>query len=323
MSEEQLLRWLAETSGSRLIGDDAAVMPERERWAITMDTQIEGTHFLPDLDAGGIARRLLAVNLSDLAAMGASPAYAFCALATSGGFDHREFFGALLDGCKEHGMELAGGDLARSSQTMAVLTLLGRKSRKQRWLRRDTARAGEQLWLGGTVGEAAIGCLAVAHGARIESCGTLLPKELMSPRTIAVAARRAVHRFLLPQPQLALGQWLGSQGAGAAIDVSDGLALDLHRMCEASGLGAEIDLEQLPLATGFRHLADRLERDWRKTALGGGEDYVLLFSLPVGIEPPEEFGCVRIGHIKSAGISLRYEGHSVALAPHGWDHLSS
>ncbi len=344
MNEDRVIRWLRRrvaaaggrsATGGTLIGDDAAILPEGEDWAITMDTQIAGVHFPADLDPAIIARRTLAVNLSDLAAMGASPAYAFLALAAPAGFDHRRFFAALLRSSKRYGLELAGGDLARAPQITAVLTLLGRRSAR-RWLRRGTARVGEHLWLGGTVGEAAAGCRLVARGARFAGRKVVLPAGFETPATVAAAARRAVRRQLLPQPQLALGSWLGNTEAGAAIDVSDGVARDLHRMCTASKVGAELELRRLPLGRGFERLARRLpslegregERrqppDWRSLALGGGEDYVLLFTLPPGVEPPTEFGCTRVGHIvRGSRVYLRHDGERKPLPPLGWDHLAT
>ncbi len=339
MSEDQLIRWLRRRAAAAagrsaaegsLLGDDAAILPESDHWAITTDTQIAGVHFPADLDPAIIARRALAVNLSDLAAMGASPAYVFLALAVPAGFDHHRFFTALLRSLKRYGLELAGGDLSRAAQITAVLTLLGRRPAGQRWLRRETARPGEHLWLGGTVGEAAAGCRLVERGARLEGRKVRLPTEFETPAALAAAARRAVRHQLLPQPQLALGSWLGALEAGAAIDVSDGVARDLHRLCAASGVGAEIDLRRLPLGRGFKRLARRLggeKQCWRSLALGGGEDYVLLFTLPAGLEPPVEFGCTRIGDIvrgghRGAPVTLRHDSERKPLPPLGWDHLA-
>src|SRR6185436_12693499 len=125
---------------------------------VTTDSQIEGVHFPPGLDPALVARRLLAVNLSDLAAMGAEPRHAFLALAAPPGFAHRRFFRALLAACRLQGVELAGGDLARDPHHVhAVLTLLGTRPAAGRWLRRDGARPGHRLWHGGTVGESAAG----------------------------------------------------------------------------------------------------------------------------------------------------------------------
>lgn len=314
--EDRLLRWLRsqlDPLEDPLIGDDAAVLPAGGPFAVTVDSQIAGVHFTPGLDPALLARRLLAVNLSDLAAMGALPAYAFLALSAPSGFDHRRFFRALLAGCRRVGLRLAGGDLAGSPHVVATLTLLGTKPSRGRWLKRTGALPGHDLWLGGTVGESAAGLLLIERG-RTDS-----PADL--PPALRSAARRAVRRHLLPTPQLDLGVWLGKQREGAAMDVSDGVARDLHRLCAASGVGAEITAEELPFADRFSRLCAAIDTDPLALALGGGEDYVLLFTLPSGTVPPHA-GCRRIGRITRAKqIVLRRGGSTSPLPEIGWDHL--
>jgi thiamine-monophosphate kinase len=324
-SEDRLLRWLRHRLAEPLIGDDAAVVPPAS-YAVTVDSQIEGIHFVPGLDPGLLARRLLAVNLSDLAATGARPAYAFLALSTAPGFDHERFFRALLAACRRYGLQLAGGDLARSPHgTVATLTLLGTKPAGARWLRRSGAAAGHGIWLGGTVGEAAAGRLLIERGARLAGPRVELPAALGELQGLTAAARRAVRRHLRPEPQLALGAWLGEQRQGAAIaaiDVSDGLARDLHRLCRESSAGAEISAGALPLPDRFAPLCAALGAEPLAIALGGGEDYVLLFTLPPGREPPARFACRRIGTMtRRRRIRLIQNGESRDLPELGWDHL--
>ncbi len=326
--EDRLLRWLAGRMARPLIGDDAAVLPGGGGFAVTVDSQIAGVHFVADLNAGSIAERLLAVNVSDLAAMGASPAYAFLALTAPPDFAHRRFFRALLAACERYHVRLAGGDLSRGAEPsalVATLTLLGRKPRGARWLRRSGARPGERLWLGGAVGQSAAGRLLVAAGARPRGSGVRLPPgwlEAPGRRGLAAAARAAVTRHLQPQPQLALGRWLGAQQAGAAMDVSDGLALDLSRLCAASGVGARVESEQLPQAEGFVRLCDALGASAQDLALTGGEDYVLLFTLPAATRPPARFGCRCIGTIETRRrLLIATAGVTRELRPGGWDHL--
>jgi thiamine-monophosphate kinase len=368
--EDRLLRWLRRqldgpetprrrrhprpprnppSPGRPSIGDDAAILPAGGPFAVTVDSQIAGVHFVPGLDAAVIAERVLAVNLSDLAAMGAVPAYAFLALTAAPSFDHRRFFRALLAACARHRLRLVGGDLSRGPAggggaavsersydpdraeradraVAATLTLIGRHRRGARWLRRSGAAAGHRLWLGGTVGESAAGRLLIGAGAGLAAGRVVLPADWAGRegrRALARAARRAVRRHLLPQPQLALGQWLARQRAGAAIDVSDGVGRDLHRLCGESGVGARVEAAQLPLATGFASLCAELAVDPEQLALGGGEDYVLLFTLPAGIEPPAGFGCRRIGMITSQRrLSLIAHGAASELPAVGWDHLA-
>jgi thiamine-monophosphate kinase len=329
--EDRLLDWLRHRLDQPLIGDDAAVLPAGGPFAVTVDSQIAGVHFVPDLPPGQIAARLVAVNLSDLAAMGALPVYAFLALTAARDFDHRRFFRGLLAACESHRLRLAGGDLSRGAgeTLVATLTLIGRKGRGARWLRRAGAAPGHALWLGGTVGESAAGRLLVGAGARVAAGRVRLPaaweeqeREQETRLPLAAAARRAVRRHLLPRPQLELGQWLGRQPAGAAMDVSDGLARDLHRLCGESGVGARIEAEQLPLAVRFPELCAALGEAAEQLALGGGEDYVLLFTLPAGLEPPDRFACSRIGVITAGHrLTIRARGETRRLPPDGWDHL--
>ncbi len=321
--EDELIDWLIRRTaggGGRWIGDDAAILPA-DAWAVTMDSQIEGIHFMSGLDAATVARRLLAVNLSDLAATGATPAFAFLALAAPSDFDHRGFLSALTQACDDYSLHLAGGDLAKHTRVTAVLTLLGKKQSGRRWLRRDGARAGHDLWLGGTVGEAAVGLALCESGATLDGPKIRIPDHLGLPDVLRRPARRAVRRLLSPQPQLELGRWLGESFAGAVIDLSDGLARDLHRLCRRSDVGAEVALDRLPLANAHQRLARFFGRDWKALALAGGEDYVLLFSLPPEIEPPDRFGCTRIGKISDADVVLIEEGKRSALPAAGWDHL--
>ena len=318
-----------------MIGDDAAPLClERGRrpWAATVDHQVEGVHFPAGLDPARVARRLLAVNLSDLAAVGAEPAFALLALAAAPGFDHRRFFRTLLAACARHRVTLAGGDLsalpAGGAGLAVSLTLLGRVPAGGAWLARGAARPGDALWVGGTLGESAAGRHLLARGARAAGRRVELPDRLGLGGAAAAAARRAVRRHLAPAPQLDLGRRLGRRAAAGAdhppavIDVSDGLARDLGRLCRASGVGAEVELSALPLPRGLPALAGRLGLDPRRLALGGGEDYVLLFTLPPG-EPPPAAGCTRIGAVTARrGLTaVGDDGRPRALDESGWDHL--
>jgi thiamine-monophosphate kinase len=320
MGEDELLRRLRGRLGpSSPIGDDAAILSPSGPLAVTVDSQIAGVHFVPDLDPAHVARRLLAVNLSDLAAMGADPAWAFLALSAPPDFNHGRFLRAFTEACRRYGVTLAGGDLARCDRLVATLTLIGTKPEGRRWLHRNGARAGHDLWLGGTVGESAAGRILIDRGARPGSPSERLPPEI--PPSLHGAARRAVRRHLLPEPQLELGRWLGNQAAGGAMDVSDGVARDLHRLCRESGTGAEIHAEALPFPDRFLDLAKAISSDPFDLALAGGEDYVLLFTLPPGAQPPDSF---RIGTIKAGKtITLLREGRRFHLPASGWDHLKA
>jgi thiamine-monophosphate kinase len=346
--EDQLLAWLRERLGpGSLLGDDTALLPAAPagaRWVATVDSQIAGIHHPADLDPALVARRLLAVNLSDLAAAGADPAYGLLALAAPAGYDHRRFLAAFTAAAAAHGVTLAGGDLARSPErTVATLTLLGLLPAGRTLLARGAGRPGDALWLAGGLGASAAGRLLLARGARAawadgvgaegESDSSLvidLPPSL--PPGLADAAHRSIRRHLAPLPQLALGRALSEVAGGsvedvgggpvAAIDVSDGLALDLARLCRESGTGAEVEVERLPVAGAAAELAPWLGADALDLALHGGEDYALLFTLPPAAAPPAGSACAHIGRLTAGpDLVLLVLGERRPLAPEGWDHL--
>jgi len=328
-TEDSLLRWLrrllrsqagAQSSSAELLGDDAAKISAGEDLAITMDTQIEGVHFPPGLAPSILAERALAVNLSDLAAMGTSPRFAFLSLTAPPAYDRRAFFRAIVRLCKRYELTLAGGDLSRADHVQVVFTLLG--ARQGRFLERSGAAPGEVIYLGGEVGLSGLGLLLLGRGARLAGRRVILPDFL--EKRFHAAARRAIRCHLMPQPQLELGTWLAKEKErGGALDVSDGVAKDLHRLCRESGVGAKIAAEALPMPKIYRQLAARLGADWLDLALGAGEDYVLLFTLPEAETPPP--GAIAIGRTirsrRSGRIFLEQDGHSRPLPPLGFDHL--
>ena len=325
--EDRLIEWLRSrlsAAGQRLVGDDGAILPAQGLWTVTVDQQIAGTHFPKDLDPVLVARRLVAVNLSDLAAIGARPAYAFLALAFPKGFDARRFFKGLLEVCGRHDLKLAGGDVARSPTLAASLTLLGHPVRGGCWLQRSAARPDDLLWIGGALGESAAGRYLVGLGARLVGRRVTLPAVFSGSARTQAAARRAVRRHLGPRPQLELSQWLTKQRRVAAIDISDGLAIDLHRLCRQSQVGALIEGQSLPTPHGFESLCQELGHNPRQLVLSGGEDYVLVFTLPPRVTPPPRFGCCVIGAIRaSRQVEIRERDGVYPLAPTGWDHLAS
>ena len=252
------------------VGDDCALLAPRPGFelAVSTDMLVEGTHFLPGTDAARLGHKALAVNLSDLAAMGAQPLYATLALALAcvdeawlAAFS-RGFF-ALADA---HGVELIGGDTTRGPLNFCV-TVIGEVPAGAA-IRRSGARAGDDIWVSGTLGDAALG-LAYLKGG--------LKGEFRGAATIPPAATAyAVARLEAPEPRVALG--LSLRGvATAMLDVSDGLAGDLAHLALASGLAARIDAESLPLSLASPLRAMPLTERLRYAA-GGGDDYELCFT---------------------------------------------
>lgn len=324
-AEDRVHQWLRRQlrkRGFNTVGDDGAVLSAGGPWAVTLDHQIEGVHFPSNLDAALIARRLLAVNLSDLAAMGAQPAYAFLALSCPVDFDSRRLLSSLMDACSRHGVELAGGDLAKNDRVTTSLTLLGRRPSAGSWLARDLARPGDLLWLAGALGLSALGRHLLGVGATMQGNRIQIPRSLRLSPSEEVLAKRAVRRHLVPVPQLEVGSWLARRRRAAAIDVSDGLALDLHRLCRESAVRASIEADQIRPTDQFRGLCAKLACDPHQLVVSGGEDYALLFATPERVRPPSSLGCLRIGRLAAgSGVYIETAGAREALQPAGWDHF--
>lgn len=325
--EDRLIAWLAGFAGSGdRIGDDAVLLALGERqYAFSVDTQRAGVHIPIDLDPADAARRLLAVSLSDLAATGAAPRWMLVALGIDDEDGARRFLTALVRAGHRYEIELIGGDTARPTtpgRLDASLTVIGEIPKEGSPLTRAAARPDDRLWTGGPLGESALGLDLVRLGGRIAKRRAHLPAAL--PDGLTRVASRVLRRHLEPRPQLDLGLLLGRRSpAGAAIDVSDGLAADAARLCRRSGVGCELEERALGLRADARRLADHLSREPLELVLAGGEDYVLLFTLP----PEVDFrhpGCRPIGRITTRpGLRLRRtDGTIEPLPAGGWDHLS-
>ena len=324
--EDRLVEWLRSRlrdQGADLLGDDAALLDHSESWAVSVDQQIEGVHFRPGLDPRTVGARLVAVCLSDLAASGALPAYGFLTVALPPSYPAKRLLSGILAACERFDLTLAGGDTASVDERLSLsLTVLGRRAPRGRWLTRDAARPGDGLWLGGTVGESALGRYLLAAGAVASGRSVDLPERYTVSNRLLRTGRRAVRRHLAPKPQLELGARLARRRRVAALDVSDGLAIDLHRLCKASGVGAELAAGQIPTAAGLDRWATQLGVAERELTLAGGEDYVLLFTLPWRVARPPLPGCRRIGRItEGTEVRLLGDAESRLLEPSGWDHL--
>jgi thiamine-monophosphate kinase len=256
------LRRFATDPAARGLADDAALF---DGLVITHDAIAEGVHFRTGDPAPSVAWKLVAVNLSDLAAKGAVPAAALLSLTIgkASGWD-----AAFIDGidvaCTTFGLALIGGDtiaLPQGAPRVFGLTAIGRAG--SRTPSRSGAKPGDRLWLVGTVGDSAAGLAQLKHDP--------------------LAAGLLVEAYQRPVPLLAAGQALAPK-AHAMLDVSDGLLLDTRRLAGASGCRATIDLDALPLSDAF--VAERGEGlDARLFAATGGDDYALLAALPPKLDP--------------------------------------
>ena len=247
------------------VGDDAALVTVRSgcELVISADMLVVGRHFLRDADPRQLGHKALAVNLSDMAAMGATPLWATLALALPKA-DARwlnAFSRGFMALARRFGVDLIGGDTTRGPLNICV-QIMGVVPRG-RALRRDGARPGDDVWVSGTLGDAALALAALKGRIRLK------PAEL---------ARCAV-RLHRPQPRVTLG--LALRGiARSAIDVSDGLLADLDHILERSGVAAEIELAALPASHTLRRYLDRVAAC--RALLGGGDDYELCFTAPRG-----------------------------------------
>lgn len=256
--------------GAEGLADDAAFLdidPAMEL-VVTADAVVAGVHFLEQDPPALIARKALRVNLSDLAAKGATPLAYFMTAAFPRGIDEpwiAAFCSGLAADQEEFGIVLMGGDTTSTPGPLTLsITALGQVPRG-RALKRGAAKEGDAVLVSGTLGDAALGLLALREGL-----ATPAPDE----------HRQLIDRYHLPRPRCALGPMLAeSRLVHAAIDVSDGLVADLGHICETSGLGAEIETAQVPLSAAVAAVLEG-RPDLMTRVLTGGDDYEILFTAP-------------------------------------------
>jgi thiamine-monophosphate kinase len=292
------------------IGDDAALLAVSpgQLLAVSTDTLVSGVHFSHEATARDIGWKALAVNLSDLAAMGAEPAWATLAL-TLPSADVRwvdEFADGFAELARRHRVALVGGDTTQGPLSITV-TIHGFVPEAAA-LTRAGARAGDGVYVTGTLGDAAAGL-----------------RLLSSRRATPVQLSARLHR---PMPRIAQGLLLRGR-ATACIDVSDGLTADLGHICAASGVGAQIDADVLPASPELIAAFGTDER--RALQLAGGDDYELCFTVPDALAPEllrdlADSGCAatRIGRVVAgSGVSVRdARGNPVELPKRGWEHFA-
>src|SRR5688500_17645661 len=244
------------------VGDDAAVLDTHagRKLVVAMDTIVEGVHFPVETDAADIGYRALAVNLIDLAAMGAEPAWMTLSLSLPRANEQwlSGFAGGLFELAKDYNVALVGGDTVRGP--LVITVQIAGWVESDGWLTRSGAKPRDLLFVSGIPGEAA-GGLAV------------IQRRIMGGESASFLK----HRFLRPRPRIELGRQLRNF-ATAAMDVSDGLVTDLKKLCVASGCGARLNVGALPESVAMRELFEA--DDCWQYALAGGDDYELLFTLP-------------------------------------------
>jgi thiamine-monophosphate kinase len=310
MSEAHLVARARELFSPR-IGDDAAVIDGQ---VFTADMLVENVDFTRATPLKSIARKALAVNLSDLAAMGAAPAYALLSLALPPWAleGAEELLVSFAEAAKEYSIEIVGGDFSRSEKLTIAITAIGRIVTRP--LLRSGAKRGDRIYVSRPIGGSATGL-------------ALLGKE---PSSYAERefVESAIRRHVDPEPEVALGIALARIAeVTACIDVSDGLSTDLHHLCDASNCGAEIERERIPIFPDLLTHGPRLGIRVSDVVLHGGEDYALLFTSSLReSEMSRVLGrpVYAIGRITSErGVILKEDGVPRPLEARGFDHFNN
>lgn len=272
---EGLKRSFGAPDGVLGIGDDCAVIPVGgDDMLVSTDMMMEGTHFIMDrISPYQLGWKSAASSFSDIAAMGGAPVGAFLALSIPSGLPSSwtdVFMEGFGDVSREYGFPLLGGDTTVSPDRVSVcVTVLGKAPHGQ-CKRRDAARPGDLVCVTGTLGDSAAGLDVVLNG-----------------RDLTEAARALVDRHYLPRPRIREGIALaGCGGVHAMMDISDGIGSDLRRIMEASGVGFSIDTGRIPMSGELASYCRACGSDPYDFAVGGGEDYELLFTVAPGIEAP-------------------------------------
>jgi thiamine-monophosphate kinase len=305
------------------IGDDTAVirMDARRALLVTCDIQVEGRHFrFEHITPYQLGRRAMAVNVSDIAAMGGKPTYALVSLGLPATFpvgSYDRLFEGMRDELQPHRARIVGGNLARTKDCLVVdITLLG-ETDPSRVLTRGGARVGDRIFVTGKLG---------ASGAGFQVL-TMFGKKFPA------RFKDFVKSHLLPTPRVDAGQRIAHSGvATSMIDLSDGVASDLFHICTRSGVGAEIHEDRLPLPENIGEIAEKSGRSVMYLALHSGEDYELLFTAPPripvqkvqSITGPSGVPITEIGKIvgRDDGYCLvDSRGRRTPLTPTGWDHF--
>jgi thiamine-monophosphate kinase len=308
-TEAQLVARVRELFSPR-IGDDAAVIDHQ---VFTTDLLIEDVDFTRAIPLRSIARKSLAVNLSDLAAMGAAPLYALLALGLPPwAHEHiDDMLVAYAEAAKQYGIEIVGGDFSRAEKLTIAITAIGRVITRP--LLRSGARPGDRVYVSRPIGGSAAGFAMLGKDVKAYA-----QREFIES---------AIRRHVDPEPELALGVALARiDEVTSCIDVSDGLSSDLHHLCDASHCGAEIEKERIPVFPDLLAYGAKLGINVKDAVLHGGEEYALLFTSSLReSELSTRLGrpVYAIGRMtKERGVILKDDGIAQPLAPRGWDHFA-
>ncbi|MCF3948725.1 thiamine-phosphate kinase [Acidiphilium sp. AL] len=307
---ERIARYFAPLADEAALGlsDDAALWtpPYGKTLVLTVDQMVEGVHFLPDDPPGCVARKLLRRNLSDLAAMGGEPDGYLLTTALRVDTPEAwlaEFAEGLARDQKRYRIELFGGDSTSTpGPLMASVTMIGCVAPGAAW-RRSGARAGDAVFVTGTIGDAALG-LEAARGKLDDSSGHFRERRLLPEPRIGLPLAGLVH---------------------AAIDVSDGLVQDLGHICRNSGVGAVIEAGLVPASAAARAAGE----SWLEARLTGGDDYELILATPPDAEAALRKACglvpvTKIGHFSGDSdevVVLDRAGRRMAFTRTGWRHF--
>jgi thiamine-monophosphate kinase len=309
------------------VGDDAALVETGRGGSalvLTSDMLVEGVHFERGLQSPrDLGAKAIVVNVSDIAAVAGSARYAVVGLALSPDVEPAwvmELYGGMLAACDEYALSLVGGDLSRADQVVISVTVAGEVGRNRAILRSGAA-PGERIVVTGSLGAAA---------------GGLLLQRAPAPRVSAALSsewgQELLQAYARPVARVGEAQTLAQAGATAMMDLSDGLAKDLSRLCAESGVGARVRMGEVPVAAGLEHLAEVLPVAPLKLAMSGGEDYELLATLHApAVEPArrklrQRYGVVltEVGEIIPADdglVAIGPDGEEEPLEPRGWDHF--
>jgi thiamine-monophosphate kinase len=323
------------------IGDDAAVVePARNRVEVlTVDALVDGIHFdRAFVPPDAIGHRALAVNLSDLAAMGAAPRLALLSMALPAALPVADF-DAIVGGfaalAARHRLHVVGGNLTRTPGPLTIdVTVMGTVKRRQA-LTRGGARPGDDVYVSGSLGSAAAGLrllhLATTAGTENHAIGN---RSASPASTVSPVVESCITRYLRPEPRLALGIHLArNKAASACMDLSDGLADGLVQMAEASGVGVIVDADALPIAAEARAVFDGHSENALAQAITAGDDYELIFTVRPRTQrrlaAAERRGGVPITRVGRCtvepGVALRLPGGAspidVAALPQGFRHF--